>query len=64
MDHFLAMKDVKKQGNSLKCEKKMFVMLNKERFVVKLPEERVKELLTSGESLPFDPGTGKQMKGM
>ena len=62
MDHFLTMKDVKKQGNSLKCKRKMFAMLNKDRFVVKLPGERVQELLTSGEGRPFDPGTGKQMK--
>ena len=52
MDHFLTMKDVKKQGNSLKLKKKMFTMLNKERFVIKLPEERVKELINSGEGLP------------
>jgi hypothetical protein len=62
MDHFLTMKDVKKQGNSLKFKKKMFAMLNKEKFVIKLPEERVKELINSGEGLPYDPGTGKQMK--
>lgn len=40
----------------------MFVMLSKGNYVVKLPKERVEELLTSGEGLPYDPGTGKTMK--
>lgn len=48
MDHFLKMKEVKKQGNSLKFKTKMFAMLNKERFVVKLPEDRVKSLIARG----------------
>ncbi len=61
-EHFLAMKDVKKQGQSLKCKKKMFVMLSKGNYVVKLPKERVEELLTSGDGLSYDPGTGKTMK--
>ena len=29
---------------------------------MKLPEERVTELLNSGEGLPYDPGNGKIMK--
>jgi len=62
MDHFLKMKDVKKQGNSLKYKTKMFAMLNKERFVVKLPEDRVKSLISSGDGLPFDVGTGKPQR--
>jgi hypothetical protein len=62
MEHFLKMKDVKKQGNSLKFKKKMLVMLSKDRFVLKLPEERIKELINSDEGLPYDPGTGKRMK--
>ncbi|MHA1945218.1 MAG: hypothetical protein ACXAC6_02655 [Candidatus Hodarchaeales archaeon] len=56
------MKDVKKQGNSLKFKKKMFAMLNKENFVLKLPEDRVNELRVSGEGLPYDAGTGKNLK--
>ena len=40
----------------------MFVMLNKGRYVAKLPKERVTELLDSGKGLPFDPGNGKIMK--
>ena len=56
------MKDVKKQGNSLKFKKKMFAMLNKGNFVIKLSGERVNQLRASGEGLPYDPGTGKHMK--
>lgn len=61
-DHFLLMKDVKAQGNSLKFKRKMFVMLSKGNFVIRLPNERVETLLNSGEGFPYDPGTGKQMK--
>jgi hypothetical protein len=61
-DHFLKMNNVKKQGNSLKYKTKMFVMLSKGNFVIKLPEKRVTELFNSGEGLSYDPGTGKAMK--
>jgi hypothetical protein len=37
-------------------------MLNKERFIVKLPVERVAALIESGEGLPYDAGTGKPLK--
>ncbi|MHA1914833.1 MAG: hypothetical protein ACW986_14230 [Promethearchaeota archaeon] len=60
--HFLEMGDVQKQGESLKTRKKMFVMLNKGNYVVKLPKERVNELFNSGVGLPYDPGNGKIMK--
>ncbi len=56
------MKDVQKQGQSLKSKRKMFVMLSKGNFVAKLPKERVEELITSGDGLSYDPGTGKTMK--
>ena len=62
LNHFLSQKEVKKQGNSLKYKKKMFLMLNNERFIVKLPAERVAALIESGEGLPYDAGTGKQLK--
>ncbi|MFQ5981702.1 MAG: hypothetical protein ACE5OZ_26455 [Candidatus Heimdallarchaeota archaeon] len=61
-DHFLKMSDVQKQGESLKTKKKMFVMLSKGKFILKLPKERVKELIRTGEGHPYDPGTGKIMK--
>jgi hypothetical protein len=41
---------------------KMFVMFMKGDLVVKLPENRVKEVIDSVEGEPFDPGTGKPMK--
>lgn len=41
---------------------KMFVMFMKGDLVVKLPEQRVREVIDSGDGKPFDPGTGKPMK--
>ena len=43
-EHYLKMSGVQKQGESLKISKKMFAMLSKGNYVVKLPKERVKEL--------------------
>ncbi|MHA1988412.1 MAG: hypothetical protein ACW98D_17420 [Promethearchaeota archaeon] len=56
------MAEVQKQGESLKIQRKMFCMFSKGNYVVKLPKERVEELLSSGEGLPYDPGNGKIMK--
>jgi hypothetical protein len=61
-DHFLKMSDVQKQGESLKTLRKMFAMFSKGNYVVKLPKERVEELISSGEGKPYDPGSGKFMK--
>lgn len=61
-DHFLKMEEVQKQGESLKIRKKMFAFFGKGTFVVKLPKERVAELLQSGDGQPYDPGNGKIMK--
>ena len=60
--HFLSKNEVKKQGESLKIRKKMFAFFNKESFIVKLPKERVTQLLESGVGMPYDPGNGKIMK--
>ena len=60
--HFLKMEDVQKQGESLKINRKMFCMFSKGNYVVKLPKDRVKGLLSSGEGLPYDPGNGRIMK--
>ena len=60
--HFLALDEVQKQGESLKIRKKMFAMFNKERFILKLPQSRVTELINSEQGLPYDPGNGKIMK--
>jgi len=61
-EHYLKMSGVQKQGESLKICRKMFAMLSKGNYVVKLPKERVRDLLSSGEGLPYDPGNGKIMK--
>jgi hypothetical protein len=60
--HFLKMSDVQKQGESLKIKKKMFAMFSKGSYVVKLSKERVEELISSEDGLPYDPGNGKIMK--
>ena len=60
--YFLKTEDVQKQGESLKTKRKMFAMFQKGKYVVKLPKERVKELINSSEGLPYDPGNGKIMK--
>ncbi len=41
---------------------KVFAMVVKGELVVKLPSERVSELLESGAGRPFDPGHGRIMK--
>lgn len=49
-------------AQGMKLGGKMFVMFMKGDLVVKLPEQRVKEVIEIGDGLPFDPGTGKPMK--
>ena len=61
-EKFLKLDDVQKQGEALKIKRKMFVILNQNDITVKLPKNRVAELLASGEGLPYDPGNGKIMK--
>ena len=61
-EHYLNMDEVQKQGEALKIRKKMFAMLSKGNYVVKLPKKRVAELIESGVGLPYDPGNGKFMK--
>ncbi len=41
---------------------KLFVMFMKGDLVVKLPENRVNEIIKAGDGEAFDPGTGKPMK--
>ena len=41
---------------------KYFAMLYKDRLVLKLPRERVDELVSAGEGEHFDPGHGRKMK--
>ncbi len=48
---------------ALQVSGKIFAMINsKGRFVVKLPRQRVDELIASGEGERFDPGHGRLMK--
>lgn len=47
---------------SLKSKGKTFAMLFKGRLVVKLPNERVAELVKTGAAKHFDPGHGRLMK--
>lgn len=47
---------------SLKIQDKVFAMLVKGKFVVKLPQERVTELVGTAGAEYFDPGHGRVMK--
>jgi hypothetical protein len=46
----------------LRIRGKIFAMLVKGELVVKLPKERVSELVASGAGKQFDPGHGRLMK--
>jgi hypothetical protein len=50
-------------SSGLRINDKIFAMLSsKGKFVVKLPQQRVDALITSGEGKRFDPGHGRLMK--
>ena len=65
-DHFANDVDVVVNSGSgaqgIKYGKKLFVMFYKGDLVVKLNPERVAELVSTGQGLPHDVGTGKPMK--
>jgi hypothetical protein len=46
----------------LRVNGKIFAMLLKDELVVKLPKERVDELVATGAGKQFDPGHGRLMK--
>ena len=46
----------------LKTGGKFFAMVVKDELVVKLPAERIDELIADGEGRRFDPGHGRLMK--
>jgi hypothetical protein len=49
-------------ASGLKTGGKLFAMLVKGELVVKLPKQRVDELIESGTGTRFDPGHGRVMK--
>ena len=49
-------------AQGIKRRGKLFVMFMKGDLIVKLPEQRVNEIIDTGDGEPFDPGTGKPMK--
>ena len=49
-------------AQGIKRGKKLFVMFLKGDLLVKLPAERVAEIVASGDGLAYDPGTGKPMR--
>ena len=49
-------------SGTLQVNGRIFAMLSRGRFVVKLPRGRVDTLIASGTGLPFDVGKGRPMK--
>lgn len=49
-------------SHGLKVNGKIFAMFGRGQFVVKLPREKVDELVDSGRGQRFDPGHGRLMK--
>src|SRR3982750_2654151 len=70
VENFLQVEDVTlgspgKKGfgsSALQVNNKIFAMLSRGRFVVKLPRQRVNELVMSDKGQHFDPGHGRLMK--
>ena len=67
VEEFLGHPDVtqsKKRGfgSGLRVNNKVFAMLVKDKLVVKLPQQRVEELITSGGGGPYEHDQGRVMK--
>jgi hypothetical protein len=50
-------------ANGLKVNGKLFALFTQGTLVVKLPKDRVAELVATKMGKPFDPGHGRLMKG-
>lgn len=65
-EHFASNKLVelpKERGaQGLKHKGKMFAMFHKGDLLLQFSPERTQELISKGQGLPHDPGTGKPMK--
>jgi hypothetical protein len=65
---FLARPEVHQEGrgfgsSALKVQGRIFAILSsRSEFVLKMPRQRVAELIASGDGLPFDAGKGRPMK--
>ena len=63
IDAFESPKEGRKFGsNGLKVNGKLFALFTQDTLVVKLPKERVLELVAAEIGKPFDPGHGRLMK--
>ena len=49
-------------SDALTANGRIFAMVTKGRLVLKLPQDRVAELIDHGDGLPFDAGKGTPMK--
>jgi hypothetical protein len=62
-EHARAVAGSKFGSNGLKINGKLFALFTQGTLVVKLPRDRVSDLVTRGVGQPFDPGHGRLMKG-